>query len=323
MTEQGESSNHVIKEKCPQPKAQCEFNHVGCLWEGLQQDMADHLEQQWRTHSTLLVQKHTTVMEEKWASKVAELSKRFTQELTDQRRQINLLQSKLNDHETKIAAIKKTTKTLTRELDELREEQDDVDFFDEDDEVCEMCGDHHGIEPDLNLLALGTLLNALPRDPTTVPPTSASSGACSSTPFQFHVDRFSFKKNQHQCHHSPAFYLRNYRMQITVFPYGRYGSKGSHVGVYAHILRGEYDNQLKWPFRGRLTVHLLSQKASYSNHVRHIVYDDSVSYKYSGRCLDGSPSLDYGIDQFLPFSSIQYYISNDTLTFELPHVEDC
>ena len=317
MTEREESSNHVKKE-CPRPKARCEFNHVGCLWEGFQQDMAVHLEQQWRTHSTLLVQKHTTVMEEKWESKVAELSNRFTQELTDQRKQINLLQSKLNDHDAKIAAIKKTTKTLTRELDELREDQDDFEFFDDDD-TCEVCGG--GVEPSLDLFALGTLLNALPRDPTTA--SQNSNGACSTTPFQFHVDRFSFKKNQHQCHHSPAFYLRNYRMQITVFPYGRYGSKGSHVAVYAHILRGEYDNQLNWPFQGRLTVHLISQKPSYSNHIRHIVYDDSVSSKYSGRCLDGSPSLDFGIDQFLPFSSVQYYASNDTLTFELPHVEAC
>ena len=266
-------------------------------------------------------------MEEKWANKVAELSQRFTQELTDQKKQINLLQTKLKDNDAKLTAIKKTTKTLTRELDELREEQDldDYEFFDDDDdEVCEMCGDNHSVDPTLDLLALGTLLNALPRDPSVSVTTPARpSGACSATPFQFQVDRFSFKKNQHQCHHSPAFYLRNYRMQITVFPFGRYGSKGSHVAIYAHILRGEYDNQLKWPFRGRLTVHLISQKHSYSNHVRHIVYDDSVSYKYSGRCLDSSPSLDYGIDQFLPFSSVQHYISNDTLTFELPHVEDC
>ena len=79
----------------------------------------------------------------------------------------------------------------------------------------------------------------------------------------------SFKKHTH---HSPTFYFNNYRMQLTVFPYGRYNVKGSHISVYAHFLQGEHDDRLPWPYCGHLTVRLLSQNSGQMDHACNIVY---------------------------------------------------
>lgn len=35
--------------------------------------------------------------------------------------------------------------------------------------------------------------------------------------------------------------------------------KGTHVTVSVQLMKGEFDDQLKWPFRGQIIVQLLSQ----------------------------------------------------------------
>ena len=35
--------------------------------------------------------------------------------------------------------------------------------------------------------------------------------------------------------------------------------KGTHVSVYAYLIRGEYDDLLKWPFQGSIVVQLCNQ----------------------------------------------------------------
>ena len=35
--------------------------------------------------------------------------------------------------------------------------------------------------------------------------------------------------------------------------------EGTHVSVYAYLMRGENDNHLPWPFTGTITVELLNQ----------------------------------------------------------------
>ena len=34
---------------------------------------------------------------------------------------------------------------------------------------------------------------------------------------------------------------------------------GTHVSVYAHLMHGENDDHLQWPFTGRVTIELLNQ----------------------------------------------------------------
>ena len=36
--------------------------------------------------------------------------------------------------------------------------------------------------------------------------------------------------------------------------------EGTHTSVGVYLMKGEFDDQLKWPFRGSITIRLLSQE---------------------------------------------------------------
>ena len=50
-------------------------------------------------------------------------------------------------------------------------------------------------------------------------------------------------------------------MCIRVRPRGQGSGAGTHVAVLVHLMRGEYDSRLVWPFRGDITIQLVN----YSN----------------------------------------------------------
>ena len=59
--------------------------------------------------------------------------------------------------------------------------------------------------------------------------------------------------------HSDGFYThpRGYKMCLTVYANGVGKGKHSHVSVFATLMKGEYDDDLEWPFKGHVTVELL------------------------------------------------------------------
>ena len=66
---------------------------------------------------------------------------------------------------------------------------------------------------------------------------------------------------------SKAFYtsLNGYRMCLGVFPGGNGEGKGTHVSLFVHLMKGENDSELKWPFRGSVVVELLNQQADHTH----------------------------------------------------------
>ena len=70
----------------------------------------------------------------------------------------------------------------------------------------------------------------------------------------------NFKTDDHEWY-SPPFYtsLRGYKMCFSVYASGLSEGKGTHVSVFAHLMRGEFDDNLKWPFRGDVTIAMLNQ----------------------------------------------------------------
>ena len=61
---------------------------------------------------------------------------------------------------------------------------------------------------------------------------------------------------------SPPFYThpKGYKMcmYVTANSYGEYD--GTHTAVGVYLMKGEFDDQLKWPFRGAITIRLISQE---------------------------------------------------------------
>ena len=80
-------------------------------------------------------------------------------------------------------------------------------------------------------------------------------------PAEFTIDGFAQHKLDDDEWFSPPFYThpKGYKMclVVTANSYSEYD--GTHTSVGIHLMKGEFDNQLKWPFQGHIVVELLSQ----------------------------------------------------------------
>ena len=77
----------------------------------------------------------------------------------------------------------------------------------------------------------------------------------------FVLNEYQKKKEADEEFEFPSFYTHpnGYHMALLVDFNGDGDSKGTHVSVYASILAGEYDAEVKWPCVGETTFTLLNQ----------------------------------------------------------------
>ncbi len=68
--------------------------------------------------------------------------------------------------------------------------------------------------------------------------------------------------------HSEGFYThpQGYKMCLGVYAHGRGNGRGTHVSYFLYLMPGEFNNHLKWPFQGRITVQLLNQLEDNGHH---------------------------------------------------------
>ena len=73
---------------------------------------------------------------------------------------------------------------------------------------------------------------------------------------EFTIGDFSGKKRANEKWVSPSIYTHNrgYKFHLNVHPNGYATGKGSHLSVSAQLMRGEYDNDLDWPFEGDIRL---------------------------------------------------------------------
>ena len=88
----------------------------------------------------------------------------------------------------------------------------------------------------------------------------------------FEITDFSkHKKSNSECI-SGAFYAnKGYKFVLMVYPNGRGPFKGRSVSVFAHITRGDNDNRLVFPFRGKIVIQIVNRLETRRNHVEKVI----------------------------------------------------
>ena len=88
-------------------------------------------------------------------------------------------------------------------------------------------------------------------------------------PVVFTITDFLEKKQADKVWTSPPYYThtRGYKSCLKVYPNGDGSGKGTHISVYACLMRGEYDSELEWPFEGAVSVQLCNWREE-KNHLR-------------------------------------------------------
>ena len=83
----------------------------------------------------------------------------------------------------------------------------------------------------------------------------------------------------------PPFYTHThgYRMCVRVYPNGYGDGKGTHVSIFTHMMQGPFDDYLKWPFRGEITIQIVNQVGDHDHVERIIDYNDKTSDETAGR----------------------------------------
>ena len=87
--------------------------------------------------------------------------------------------------------------------------------------------------------------------------------------------------------YSPSFYTHSsgYRMCIGLYPNGNENGKGTHVSIFTYLMQGPYDDHLKWPFRGEITVQMVNQAGDHSHIDETIPYNDKTPDDTSDRVV--------------------------------------
>ena len=85
---------------------------------------------------------------------------------------------------------------------------------------------------------------------------------------------------------------QGYKMSLKVYA-GGYGSgKGTHVSMYAYLLKGDHDDTLRWPFTGDIVIDILNWKGDHTHHRKVLQCGDDVA--------DDSRNRVYEADTFAP-----------------------
>ena len=124
---------------------------------------------------------------------------------------------------------------------------------------------------------------------------------------------FETKRNNNESWYSPVFctHEKGYHFRLRVDANGWCGT-GDAVAVVVSIVKGDYDDQLQWPFEGIITVQAL-------NHISNSAHSVSQKFKFSGggyECqrVTDETQLEYGCwcDQFIRYDSLYYNQMNNS-----------
>ena len=141
-------------------------------------------------------------------------------------------------------------------------------------------------------------------------------------PWVFKMEGFQEKKqNDLKWFTDPVYFdFGGYKMCLSVYANGYGAARGSHVSVFINMMRGDNDDNLKWPFKGTITVSLLNQLEDRQHYTEEVWLEDGVV----GRVTVGEMLSGIGLANFIHHKNLNYrhdrncqILKDDILFFEL------
>ena len=147
-------------------------------------------------------------------------------------------------------------------------------------------------------------------------------------PWVIKMEGFQEKMEKNEVWFSDPVYSHfgGYKMCLRVYANGCCEVKGTHVSVYIYLMRGDNDDNLKWPFKGTIKVSLLNQLEVGQHHTREPWSPGhDVAEGTCGRVTEGELAISgWGFGSFIPQEDLGYsdkkicqYLKDDTLFFRV------
>ncbi len=128
---------------------------------------------------------------------------------------------------------------------------------------------------------------------------------CGALPVDIVMTDFSLWQMENREWCSPPFYIKGHKLCMTIYADGdptkrsaTPSSRGS-LSLYVHILKGDQDDELNWPFRSTIIVKLLHPKLPMNHKVKEIPFNDSTPDLYANRVRDKSRTKGWGYADFI------------------------
>ena len=101
-----------------------------------------------------------------------------------------------------------------------------------------------------------------------------------------------------------------------------------YMSVYVHLMRGEYDSMLKWPFRGGITIQLVNHNNGQDHHKKTADFIDTTLLLDGGVRVTSEEiaGIGWSIVRFMTHTMVESstktrrYLDNDCLTFRVTKV---
>ena len=179
---------------------------------------------------------------------------------------------------------------------------------------------HHGCEWS------GTLANAVDHTKYDCLYKITSLSKDSTMPVILTMTGFEHKRKSNERWYSPVFCTeKGYHFRLRVDANGWCGTGGA-VAVVVSLVKGDYDDQLQWPFEGVITVQIL-------NHISNSAHSNVKRFTFSSggyecqRVMDETqPEYGCWCNRFIIHESLYYnpvrqtqYLNNDSLLFLVNH----
>jgi len=150
-------------------------------------------------------------------------------------------------------------------------------------------------------------------------------------PTELTVTNFEQHKLNSDNWFSPSFYThpQGYKMCLAVYANGDDKGKGTHVSVFAFLMRGKFDDHLKWPFRAHVTVAMLNRLEDNYHTTQTIRFSETTNSRAISRVTeDERAQKGYGYHTFVAHTELNYnpakncqYLKYDCLRFRIVKVE--
>jgi TNF receptor-associated factor 4 len=137
--------------------------------------------------------------------------------------------------------------------------------------------------------------------------------------FTFKITCFAERMKNGGVFLSPSFYTspNGYHMDIKVHPDGKGDCKGTHISIYAKVLKGKNDEHLTWPFVGNITFTLLNQLEDEDHFGRTAFIKGDINMRATAGTVNNR-----GFSRFIAHSGLSrkrsiQYLKDDTLYFRV------
>ena len=283
-----------LKEECPHEEVNCPLHYAGCEVRLSRKDMPEHMRDT-VTHLTLLATVTQTLLKE-------------NQELKQCNQQLAVKQSTMVAYCQNLQkAIKKENETLKKEVKKL---QQNIDEHKKEIHELKQCYKQLEVNQSITTEAHCREQKATEKEVEALKKADRELRLMLGRfPIDFHVN-YTIKETQYL----PSFYTHShgYRMCIYVNTNGFGDGKGTHVSIFTHLMKGPYDDRLKWPFRGVITIQIVNQAGDHSHDEKTIHYEGETPDDAAGRVIGKERARGWGVPKFLAHTDLEYNATKKT-----------